>query len=59
MAVVVPLVVVGAFLALAYNLELFNGRFHSDLWFALAWGGFPLQADQVVSSIVQQLEGAE
>ncbi len=37
----IPLVVVGAFLALAYNLELFGGRFHTDLWFAVAWGGFP------------------
>ena len=25
----------------AYNLELLGGRFHSDLWFALGWGGFP------------------
>jgi hypothetical protein len=37
----IPLVVLGAFLALAYNLELFGGRFHTDLWFAVAWGGFP------------------
>jgi hypothetical protein len=37
----IPLVAIGAFLALAYNLELFGGRFHSDLWFAVAWGGFP------------------
>jgi hypothetical protein len=37
----IPLVAVGAFLALAYNLELFEGRFHTDLWFAVAWGGFP------------------
>jgi hypothetical protein len=36
-----PLVVLGAFLALAYNLELWDGRFHTDLWFAVAWGGFP------------------
>jgi hypothetical protein len=36
-----PLVVVGAFLVLAYNLELAGGRFHTDLWFALAWGAFP------------------
>jgi hypothetical protein len=35
-------VAVGAFLVLAYNLELFGGRFHTDLWFALAWGAFPL-----------------
>jgi hypothetical protein len=34
-------VVVGAFLVVAYNLELFGGAFHSDLWFAIAWGGFP------------------
>jgi hypothetical protein len=36
------LVPVGLFLVLAYNLELAGGRFHGDLWFALAWGGFPL-----------------
>ncbi|HEX8959402.1 MAG TPA: hypothetical protein VF770_06230 [Solirubrobacterales bacterium] len=36
-----PLVVAGAFLVLAYNLELAGGRFHTDIWFALAWGGFP------------------
>ena len=34
-------IVVGAFLVVAYNLELLGGAFHSDLWFALAWGGFP------------------
>jgi hypothetical protein len=32
----------GVFIVCAYNLELAGGRFHSDLWFALAWGGFPL-----------------
>jgi hypothetical protein len=36
------LVPVGLFLLLAYNLELLGGRFHSDIWFALAWGGFPV-----------------
>lgn len=34
-------VVFGAFIAPAYNLEWFRGLFHSDLWFALAWGSFP------------------
>jgi hypothetical protein len=38
----VTLVPVGLFLVLAYNLELAGGRFHSDLWFGLAWGGFPV-----------------
>ena len=37
----VPLVVLGAGLVLAYNLELFGGRLHTDAWFAIAWGGFP------------------
>lgn len=36
-----PLVAVGAFLVVAYNLELAGGRFHGDGWFAVAWGGFP------------------
>lgn len=36
------LVPIGIFLVLAYNLELFGGGFHTDLWFGLAWGGFPL-----------------
>jgi hypothetical protein len=36
-----PLVVFGAWICVAYNLELLGGRFHSDKWFALAWGVFP------------------
>ncbi|MGZ8570977.1 MAG: hypothetical protein ACXWW5_01970 [Actinomycetota bacterium] len=37
----IAFMVAGVFLALAYNLELFGGSFHTDLWFAVAWGGFP------------------
>jgi hypothetical protein len=33
---------VGAFVVVAYNLELFGGAFHSDLWFAASWGAFPV-----------------
>ncbi len=33
---------VGAFLVVAYNLELFGGRFHGGLWFPAAWGAFPV-----------------
>jgi hypothetical protein len=40
-ASILPLTVVGAFIVIAYNLELFGGRFHSDVWFAAAWGAFP------------------
>jgi hypothetical protein len=42
-----PFVVAGGFLVCAYNLELFGGAFHSDAWFALAWGAFPLLATYV------------
>ena len=37
-----PFIVTGAFLVVAYNLELVGGAFHSDLWFALSWGAFPV-----------------
>jgi hypothetical protein len=37
----VPFVLVGAFLVLAYDLELLGGRFHGQWTFALGWGGFP------------------
>jgi hypothetical protein len=36
-----PFVAAGAFIVVAYNLELFGGRFHGDIWFAVAWGAFP------------------
>ena len=38
---------------LAYNLEWFHGRFHTDEWFALSWGtlpvlaGYTLQTNQI------------
>jgi hypothetical protein len=39
LALLIPL---GLFLVLGYNLELAGGRLHTDLWFGLAWGGFPV-----------------
>jgi hypothetical protein len=36
-----PFVAAGAFLVVAYNFELAGGRFHTDFWFAAAWGAFP------------------
>ncbi len=38
----IPLIVAGTFLALAYNLELFGGRFHTTFWMAVAWAGLPV-----------------
>lgn len=40
-ATLIPFVALGAFLVLAYDLELLGGRFHGDWTFALGWGGFP------------------
>jgi hypothetical protein len=37
-------VAAGTFLAVAYNLELFAGRVHGTLWFALGWGALPVLA---------------
>ena len=37
----IPFIAFGVFILPAYNLEWFRGRFHTDLWFALAWGVFP------------------
>jgi hypothetical protein len=36
----IPFVLFGGFIAPAYNLELFGGRFHTDFWLAASWGGF-------------------
>jgi hypothetical protein len=35
-------IVVGAFIALSYNLELFSGRLHNGLVLTLGWGAFPI-----------------
>ena len=35
-------IVAGPLLVLAYNLEPFGGRFHTDLAFAAMWGAFPV-----------------
>ncbi len=53
----IGLVTLGAFLALAYNLELFGGRFHTDLWFAVAWGGFPAFTGWFVEALNVRVQG--
>ena len=52
----IPLVAVGTFLAVAYNLELFGGRFHTDVWFAVAWGGFPAFTGWFVEALDVRVE---
>ncbi len=46
-----PLIAVGALLVPVYNLEWAGGRFHNDVWFALAWGGFPAFTGYFVNSL--------
>jgi hypothetical protein len=53
----VPFVAAGAFIVLAYNLELFGGRFHSDFWFALAWGAFPAFTSYWANALEVRFEG--
>jgi hypothetical protein len=38
----VGFMIVGPVLVVGYNLEVFGGRLHSDIGFALAWGAFPV-----------------
>jgi hypothetical protein len=52
-----PLVALGAFLVVAYNLELFGGRVHDDVWFALAWGGFPAFTGYFVNALTVRPAG--
>jgi hypothetical protein len=40
--VLVPFMIVGPALVVAYNAELFGGIIHTDLGFAAAWGAFPV-----------------
>lgn len=38
------------FFLLAYNLEWFGGRFHTDNWFAFSWGVLPVLAGYVLQT---------
>ena len=50
--VLVPFIVVGPLLVVAYNAELFGGVVHTDAGFAVAWGAFP-----VLTAYVAQASG--
>ncbi|MFA5885479.1 MAG: hypothetical protein WDA60_16630 [Acidimicrobiia bacterium] len=51
-----PFVVAGPVLALGYNLELFGGRIHTDLGFAVAWGAFPVLTAYVAQTDTIRLD---
>ena len=46
-----PFMAFGAFIAVAYNLGLWQDRFHSDFWFAFAWGAFPALTSYWIHSL--------
>lgn len=48
--VLVPFLVLGPLLVVAYNAELFGGVVHTDVGFALAWGAFPVLTAYVAQS---------
>ncbi len=41
---------VEGFFLFAYNLEWFDGRFHTDFWFAASWGALPVLAGYVMQT---------
>ncbi|MDR4493145.1 MAG: hypothetical protein R3B74_01740 [Nitrospirales bacterium] len=38
------------FFLLAYNLEWFTGRFHTDAWFGFSWGSLPVLAGYILQT---------
>ena len=48
--ILLPLGALELFLLLAYNLELFGRRFHTDGWFALSWGFLPVVVGYAVQT---------
>ena len=46
----IPFVAFGGFIVIAYNLGLWNDRFHSNFWFAFAWGAFPAMTSYWIHS---------
>jgi hypothetical protein len=55
--VLIPFMAVGVVLVLGYNLELFDGALHTDLGFALAWGGFPAAVGYVAQAPAWTVKG--
>jgi len=53
----VPFVVAGAFIVAAYNLQLLGGRFHTDFWFAAAWGAFPALTGYWINALELRAQG--
>jgi len=50
----VPLLAIVAilegFFLLAYNFEIWGGRFHNDFWFVVSWGALPVMAGYLIQT---------
>ena len=44
------------FFVFAYNLEWFQGRFHTDRWFAFSWGFLPVLAGAIMQTNTISIE---
>jgi hypothetical protein len=57
--ILLPFMVVGPALVIAYNAELFGGILHNDLGFAAAWGAFPVLAGYAAQDGTLALSAAQ
>jgi hypothetical protein len=48
--ILIPFMVVGPVLVIAYNAELYDGAMHTDFGFAAAWGAFPVLVGYVAQA---------
>ena len=48
--ILIPFMVAGPVLVIAYNAELFDGTMHTDFGFAAAWGAFPVLTGYVAQA---------
>lgn len=44
-------IVLETFFLFAYNTDAFNGRFHSDIWFAFSWAALPTLISYYVNAL--------
>ena len=51
-----PIGIAESFFLFAYNLELFNGRFHNNITFVLSWGILPVLAGTAIQTNSLTLE---
>ena len=55
-SLLIPIGIAEIFFLLAYNLELFNGRFHNNFSFVLSWGILPVLAGTAIQTNTITLE---